>query len=52
LDDAAKPYASSIIAQNLQYAQDTYNTKSQFAVGSDGGWKLAELNVGQLAFYA
>ncbi|RED26701.1 carboxypeptidase family protein [Flavobacterium cutihirudinis] len=52
LDDAAKPYASSIIAQNLKYAQDTYNTKSQFAVGSDGGWKLAELNVGQLAFYA
>ncbi|MDX6181559.1 carboxypeptidase regulatory-like domain-containing protein [Flavobacterium sp. Fl-77] len=52
LDDAARPYASSIIAQNLQYAQDTYNSKSNFAVGSDGGWKLAELNVGQLAFYA
>nr|WP_315223364.1 carboxypeptidase regulatory-like domain-containing protein [uncultured Flavobacterium sp.] len=52
LDDAARPFASSIIAQNLQYAQDTYNLKSQFAVGSDGGWKLAELNVGQLAFYA
>lgn len=52
LNDAAQPYATSIIAQNLQYAQDTYNTKSQFAVGSDGGWKLAELNVGQWAFYA
>lgn len=52
LDDAAKPYATSIVAQNLQYAQDTFNAKSQFAVGSDGGWKLAELNVGQLAFYA
>lgn len=52
LNDAAKPYATSIVAQNLQYAQDTYNTKNQFAVGSDGGWKLAELNVGQLAFYA
>ncbi|MBP4137924.1 TonB-dependent receptor [Flavobacterium geliluteum] len=52
LDDAARPFASSIIAQNLQYAQDTYNSKSQFTVGSDGGWKLAELNVGQLAFYA
>ncbi|MBS7253407.1 TonB-dependent receptor [Flavobacterium branchiicola] len=52
LNDAAKPFATSIIAQNLQYAQDTNNSKSQFAVGSDGGWKLAELNVGQLAFYA
>lgn len=52
LDDAAKPYATSIIAQNLKYAQDVFNTKSQFEVGTDGGWKLAELNVGQLAFYA
>ncbi|TPG32072.1 carboxypeptidase regulatory-like domain-containing protein [Flavobacterium pectinovorum] len=52
LDDAAKPYATSIIAQNLQYAQNVFNTKSQFEVGADGGWKLAELNVGQLAFYA
>jgi hypothetical protein len=51
LNDAAQPYATSIIAQNLQYAQDMYTSKSQFAVGSDGGWKLAELNVGQLAFY-
>jgi hypothetical protein len=52
LNDATQPYATSIIAQNLQYAQDTFNTKSQFEVGADGGWKLAELNVGQLAFYA
>jgi hypothetical protein len=52
LDDAAKPYASSIVAQNMQYAQDMAESKSNFAVGSDGGWKLAELNVGQWAFYA
>jgi len=52
LNDAAQPYATSIIAQNLQYAQDVFNTKSNFEVGTDGGWKLAELNVGQLAFYA
>ncbi|CAC9974495.1 TonB-dependent receptor [Flavobacterium panici] len=52
LTDAAKPYATSIIAQNLQYAQDIYNSKSNFDVGSDGGWKLAELNVGQWALYA
>jgi len=52
LDDAAQPYASSIVAQNMQYAQDMAESKSKFAVGSDGGWKLAELNVGQWAFYA
>ncbi|MEN2399854.1 TonB-dependent receptor [Flavobacterium sp. MC2016-06] len=52
LNDAAQPYATSIVAQNLQYAQDVYNSKSNFAVGADGGWKLAELNVGQWAFYA
>ena len=51
LADAAQPYATSIIKQNLQYAQDTYNAKSSFGVGEDNGWKLSELNVGQLAFY-
>jgi hypothetical protein len=52
LADAALPYASSSLAQNMQYAQDMAESKSKFAVGSDGGWKLAELNVGQWAFYA
>ncbi|MBE0392306.1 carboxypeptidase regulatory-like domain-containing protein [Flavobacterium sp. PL002] len=52
LDDASKPFATSIIAQNLQYAQDTDALKNSFAVGQDGGWKLAELNVGQVALYA
>ena len=52
LADASLPLASSSLVQNLQYAQDVFATKSQFEVGADGGWKLAELNVGQLAFYA
>lgn len=51
LADAAKPYATSIIAQNLAYAQNTFNTLNATGVGVKGGWKLAELNVGQLAFY-
>jgi len=52
LADAAKPYAQSIVAQNMQYAIDTYNSKSKIAAGDIGGWKLSELNVGQVAFYA
>jgi hypothetical protein len=52
LADAAQPFASSIIAQNLKYAQDQFTLKNSFGVGQDKGWKLAELNVGQLAFYA
>ena len=52
LNDAAKPFATSIIAQNLLYAQTTDAAKNSFAVGADKGWKLAELNVGQAALYA
>jgi hypothetical protein len=52
LDDAAKPFATSIIAQNLLYAQTTAASRNSFAVGADNGWKLSELNVGQLALYA
>ena len=52
LIDAAKPFATSIIAQNLKYAQDTFDVKNSFGVGKDNGWKLAELNVGQVALYA
>ncbi|EIA08398.1 carboxypeptidase regulatory-like domain-containing protein [Flavobacterium frigoris] len=39
-------YAGAIAA-----AQNTFDTKSSIEPGTDGGWKLAELNVGQLAFY-
>lgn len=52
LNDAAKPFATSIIAQNLLYAQTTAADKNNFKVGADNGWKLAELNVGQAALYA
>ena len=52
LNDAAKPFATSIIAQNLLYAKTTDAAKNNFAVGADNGWKLAELNVGQAALYA
>jgi outer membrane receptor protein involved in Fe transport len=51
LADAANPFITSTIKQNLQYAQDQFNTKNAFGAGNDKGWKLAELNVGQLAFY-
>lgn len=52
LADAAKPFATSIIAQNLLYAQNQFAAKNSFVVGEDNGWKLSELNVGQVAFYA
>jgi hypothetical protein len=52
LTDAAKPTASSIIAQNLLFAKNQFSNKNNFAVGGDNGWKLSELNVGQIAFYA
>jgi hypothetical protein len=43
LNDAAKPFATSIIAQNLLYAQTTAVDKNLFKVGADNGWKLMEL---------
>lgn len=52
LQDAQRPMATSFIKQNLQYAQDTYTSRNSFGVGANGGWKLSELNVGQVAFYA
>ena len=52
LVDATKPLATSFIKQNLQYAQDRFSSLNSFEVGADKGWKLAELNVGQIAFYA
>lgn len=39
-------YASAIAA-----AQTTFETKNKLKDGTNGGWNLAELNVGQLAFY-
>jgi len=51
LSDAAAPYASSFIQQNLAYAQSQFNSLTANGVGNDNGWKLAELNVGQVAGY-
>ncbi|NRT12032.1 carboxypeptidase regulatory-like domain-containing protein [Flavobacterium sp. 14A] len=51
LADAAQPEATSFVKQNLKYAQDTFAARNSFGVGKDNGWKLAELNVGQVAFY-
>lgn len=37
--------------QALLDAQVTFDTKNALEDGTDGGWNLAETNVGQLAFY-
>lgn len=50
--DAAKPFATSIIKQNLLYTQNQFNAKNAKGAGVLGGWNLAEINVGQVAFYA
>ncbi len=51
LADAAKPFTTSIIKQNLAYAQTANANLNAAGVGNIGGWKLAELNVGQAAVY-
>ncbi|MFW2377631.1 MAG: TonB-dependent receptor, partial [Cellulophaga baltica] len=49
LDDAADP--NGILIKNLANAQNVFNNSNAAGDGNDGGWKLAELNVGQLSFY-
>jgi len=44
--------AQSVIAQNLAFAQSTFDSRNANGVGNDGGWRLSETNVGQLSFYA
>jgi len=44
--------AQSAIAQNLAFAQSTFDSRNANGVGQDGGWRLSETNVGQLSFYA
>jgi len=44
--------ASSILVENLANAQAVYDSQNAAGAGNVGGWKLAELNVGQLAGYA
>ncbi|RKF03797.1 outer membrane receptor protein involved in Fe transport [Tenacibaculum lutimaris] len=40
-----------VVEQYLAATQNAYNTFNANGAGNDGGWKLSELNVGQLAFY-
>lgn len=49
LADAADP--NGILIANLAFAQNVFNSSNSAGTGNDFGWKLAELNVGQLAFY-
>ncbi|WP_405265812.1 carboxypeptidase regulatory-like domain-containing protein [Cellulophaga sp. Ld12] len=49
LDDAADP--DGILIKNLANAENVFNNSNAAGDGNDGGWKLAELNVGQLSFY-
>lgn len=43
--------ANGGLSQNLQFAQERFTALNTAGQGNDGGFKLAELNVGQLAFY-
>ncbi|OUS02733.1 TonB-dependent receptor [Flavobacteriales bacterium 33_180_T64] len=47
--DNAQP--GGVVDQYLTATQDAFNTSNANGAGNDGGWKLSELNVGQLAFY-
>ncbi|TYP71457.1 TonB-dependent receptor [Aquimarina intermedia] len=49
LTDATNPAGG--LAENIQYAQNQNASFNAAGDGNDGGWKLAELNVGQLAVY-
>lgn len=49
LADAANPNGG--LAANLANAQNVFTASNANEAGTDGGWKLSELNVGQLAFY-
>lgn len=47
--DNAQP--GGVVDQYLGATQNAFNQFNANGDGNDGGWKLAELNVGQLAFY-
>ncbi|HIP58111.1 MAG TPA: TonB-dependent receptor, partial [Archaeoglobus profundus] len=49
LADAADP--NGLLATNLAYAQSQFDNMNNAGAGNDFGWRLAELNVGQLAGY-
>ncbi|WP_086477751.1 TonB-dependent receptor [Arenibacter amylolyticus] len=47
--DNAQP--GGVVEKYLAATQNAFNSSNAAGVGKDGGWKLSELNVGQLAFY-
>lgn len=47
--DNAQP--GGVVDQYLAATQNAYDTFNSNGDGNDGGWKLSELNVGQLSFY-
>ncbi|MGM5470974.1 TonB-dependent receptor [Flavobacteriaceae bacterium LMO-SS05] len=47
--DNAQP--GGLVDQYLDATQNAFDTFNENGTGNDGGWKLAELNVGQLSFY-
>ena len=47
---AAQP--GGVVDQYLTATNNAFNSSNANGTGNDGGWKLAELNVGQLSFYA
>ncbi|MEG3658163.1 carboxypeptidase regulatory-like domain-containing protein [Arenibacter palladensis] len=47
--DNAQP--GGVVDQYLSATQNAFNASNAAGTGNDGGWKLSELNVGQLAFY-
>ncbi len=47
--DNAQP--GGVVDQYLAATQNEFNSRNAAGTGNDGGWKLSELNVGQLAFY-
>ena len=48
--DNAQP--GGVVDQYLGATQNAFDSFNANGDGNDGGWKLAELNVGQLSFYA
>ncbi|MFA5299706.1 MAG: TonB-dependent receptor, partial [Lutibacter sp.] len=42
---------NGVVDTNITYAENVYNSRNAAGAGNDGGWKLAETNVGQMAFY-
>jgi hypothetical protein len=43
--------ANGYYASQFASANNTFDAKNKLQAGTNGGWNLAELNVGQLAFY-